>query len=333
MDITDFVIGYEDFKAQYKNAATDIDSATIFWNKYNVDPIGKIRNGQSLQLRDKLFQLLRTCKQIDADTFTKIHKGHPYYFIGITSYLLHDYPTALYYFDASVTEDLEVMIHKPEETPPSILFITLDADNRRQAAWNLTNDAKTRIEREIEYYNKKFNKVLSVNALREKFIQPALMDKINPGLRTLITALITFSLEWDWRNEHFDLGVKDGTSEPFFLHLFKGCLLFESLLRASSIKPEGELKGILDNPEIRTKLGTNPVNGKGPGLRFDLKDLYTNLKSTTNIQDELQIVYVARNTLGHNLGWDDHINQDQYRQLYLTISSFCLHTINQLWIA
>ena len=55
--------------------------------------------------------------------------------------------------------------------------------------------------------------------LRDDFNSYILSNKDDPGLRTLLTTFITFVVEWDFRNEHFDYGVGKGTSEPFFLHL------------------------------------------------------------------------------------------------------------------
>ena len=75
MNIADFVIGYEEFKARYLNAADNIDDVTGFWNTYNQDPIGLLRNRQFLVLRDRLFNLLRACKKIDAEHSQKSIRG------------------------------------------------------------------------------------------------------------------------------------------------------------------------------------------------------------------------------------------------------------------
>jgi len=97
MNIFDLVVEYEELRTQYLEAANNLDKVTRFWNTFNPDPIGLLNNRQFLHLRDRLFELLRVCKGIDAAAFSKIHKGHPYYFIGITSYLLDDFQTAIYF--------------------------------------------------------------------------------------------------------------------------------------------------------------------------------------------------------------------------------------------
>jgi hypothetical protein len=54
--------------------------------------------------------------------------------------------------------------------------------------------------------------------------------------RTLVSTFISFLAEWDYRSRLIDLSDA-GSKEPFFSHLFRGCLLFESLLKANDCKP------------------------------------------------------------------------------------------------
>ncbi len=335
MNIADFVIGYEEFKAQYIEAANSVESATVFWNTYNIDPNGLVRNRQFLLLRDRLFGLLKACKRIDAETFTKIHKGHPYYFIGIASYLLDDFQTAIYFFDAAVTEDINAGRDPKYNPTPATRFLMLEGEPNNQAARELTRYAQSKVERALAQYNNKITKnpeisLLTLEELRKDFIYYALMVKDKPGLRTLVTSFITYCIEWDIRNEHFEYEVKAGTSEPFFLHLFKGCILLESLLKYNrSVTPKGKMLGpILKEKRITEALRIVAVK---PG-DYDLDAIFDKLlKFDNSIDDALQISYMARNTLGHSLGWNTNITQTQYRELYLIIASSCLHVINCLW--
>ena len=336
MNIADFVIGYEEFKARYLEAANNVESATGFWNTYNNDPIGLLRNRQFLLLRDRLFGLLRACKRIDADAFTKIHKGHPYYFIGIASYLLDDYQTAIYFFDAAVTEDVNGGADPIDNPTPGTRFLMLEGEANYQAAKELTKFAQTKVERALEHYAKitKNPEVsdLTLDDLRKDFIYYALKATDKPGLRTLVTSFITYCIEWDFRNEHFEYEVKKGTSEPFFLHLFRGCILFESLLKLNPVvSPTSKtLGGILQEAQIISKLKINPIQGKKDG--FVLEDMFDKLQRNDNSIDlAMQISYMARNTLGHSLGWNANISQSQYRELYLIIAASCLHVIACLW--
>lgn len=341
MKFADFVIGDEEFKVSYLEAANSKDKATKFWNKYNNDPHphSLLINRQFLLLRDRLFALLTTCKRIDYDAFTNIHKGHPFYFIGISSYLLDDYLTAIYFLDAAVTEDLNFGSDPINNVSPSTRFLMLEGEADYQAGKIITQSAQAKVERMLEYYRDKIktdasDSQLTVDDLRSDFICYALREKEKPGLRTLVTALITYCIEWDFRKDHLEHGVRKGTSEPFFLHLFRGCILFESLLRHNpTITPSGNtLNPILNDSQIRKKLNIEPVQGKGRDESFVLEDVFTELSNFDySVSEAVKITYIARNTLGHSLVWNKFISQSQYQDLYFIIGSSCLHVISSLW--
>jgi tetratricopeptide (TPR) repeat protein len=167
MNIVDFVIGYEEFKVLYLEAANNKDSATVFWNKYNNDPYPGILliNRQFLSLRDRLFALLTACKRIDANAFNRIHKGHPYYFIGISSYLLDDYQTAIYFLDAAVTEDINSGADPENNPTPSTRFLMLQGESNDQAAKQITEFAQAKVERALEHYHSEITKDPSISQL------------------------------------------------------------------------------------------------------------------------------------------------------------------------
>lgn len=337
MDMVDFIVGYEEFKVRYFDAANNFNIVADFWNTYNPNPRLLITNRQYLALRDRLFGLLKACKRIDADSFSKIHKGHPFYFIGISSFLLRDFEIAIYFFDAAVSEELKFGTHPIDNPSPSTRFLMLDGDSKEQAAQKLTQDAQEKVERIITYYENEVLKdpsiqCLTLNDLRNKFILYALVSNKKPGLRTLLTAFITYCIEWDFRNEFFDYEIGKGSSEPFFLHLFRGCVLFESLLKLNPFKTPGgnSLYNFID--DLRGELKVRPINGKGKGRVYSLKDLYDELQNyDKSISRAIQVTYIARNTLGHDLGWNLEINKNQYQDLYFIIACSCLHAIACLW--
>lgn len=327
----------ENFKAHYLAAANDINLVTGFWNAYNNNPSELIQAGQYWLLRDFLFSLLNECKKIDANAFAKIHKGHPFYFIGITSFLMEDFQTALYFFDASMTEDLNAGADPKDRAKPSTRFLMMEGEIEGHTAQGLAAVAKAQVERAIKEYLKYTLRSgqelkLGIAEVRNNFIYRSLIAKNKPGLRTLATAFISYFIEWDFRNRHFEYGVKQGTAEPFFSHLFRGCVLFESLLKHNpTISVTGkQLYGMLTQPDIRTALGIMAIQGKGGDLSLE-KVLQELQSPMITIDQVMEVAYMARNTLGHNLGWDSNINQEQYQKLYFIIASSCLHVIACLW--
>jgi tetratricopeptide (TPR) repeat protein len=336
VNIVDIIAGIEEFKSRYKDAASNIDNATSFWNIYNPQTRELLINEQYQLLRERMLLILRTCKQIDQKSFKKIHKGHPYFFIGIASYHLGDYQTAISFFDAALSEDLSI---KDDKVRPTHLFFRLRGDDTQNAAQQDTQYVKTKVERAIDYYNDKTIKnddipKITVQDLRDYFIEYVLNNKDDPGLRTLLTTFITFVVEWDYRNEHFDLGVKKGTSEAVLMHLFRGCVMFESLLNRSPYpkqKHEDQKKDLYClieyyQNELKIKWPKN-----NPTIKT-LGELLTELaQRKTEILDSFLVSYWLRNILGHNLAWEDRIDQDTYRNLYYLVIGACLHVINCLW--
>ena len=325
------------FLDRYLDAANDYEKVTAFWNRYNPNPLDLLNSGQHWILRTRLFELMDFCKKLNGEAFNKIHKGHPYYFIGISSFLLSDFQTALYFFDAAFTEDANFDADPRGTAKPSILFLMMDDEVEGQAARSLAALAKAQVKRAIDYYlrctlSSGEKLTLGIEEIRNDFIYPCLTTKDKPGLRTLATACISYFIEWDFRNQHFEYGVKQGTSEPFFSHLFQGCVLFESLLKHNpDFSSHGiNLGQILKDQEILKRLMIDSIdNGK-----YELDDVYKKLNGnidTLAIDKAIQITYMTRNTLGHSLGWDDKINQEQYQKLYFVIATACLHVIACLW--
>lgn len=324
----------QDFRERYIEAANNLDKATRFWNTYNSKPFDLLNNQQYWQLRTRLFELLNYCKTLDRDAFEKIHKGHPYYFIGISSFLMDDYQTAIYFFDAAFTEDASVGAHPINNPTPATRFMMQEGSEERQGAKIITEISEAKIERVMNFYLTQISKdpktrAITKEILRNDFIIPCLTNNIRPGLRTLFTAFITFCVEWDFRKDHFEYGVKQGSSEPFLSHLFRGCVLFESLLKhnpASSPK-EKVLGKILKEPEIQKALQISHLDTR----ESTLDDVYREVTKVVTIEQAIQVTYMTRNTLGHNLGWDSNISQDQYQNLYFVIAASCLHVIACLW--
>lgn len=340
MNILDIISGIEEFEVQYKDAAKKVDEATKFWNRYNPQTIELLRSHQYHVLREKMFQILRTCKQIDQESYNKIHKGHPYFFIGITSYRLGDYQTAISFFDAALSEDLQT---EDKEERPTHLFFMLKGDEPRNAARLETQFIESKVKRSIDYYNNQIAKNedicnFEIQDLQDVFIGYILNYKDDLGLRTLLTTFITFIVEWDIRNEHFDLGVNKGTSEPLLMHLFRGCVLFESLLKQNPFPKSKhkdqmyELGKLLTyyKDRMKVKLPDN-FSSKEMGIRTLGGVLEELNKRSEIIDDSILMSYWLRNTLGHSLAWEDRIDQVSYQKLYLIVVNACLHVINCLW--
>lgn len=261
-----------------------------------------------------------------------MHKGLIFYFMGVAAYRIHAYASAIYYIDSAVSEDLK---NEPENyNSPARLFLRLEGEKDEQAAKAVVQDAQTRIEDKIHLYielnNASTKKVpnLSMGDIRKYLLDPA--SSLNkPELRSLAATFITFFLEFDYLFFQLTIRKEAGTNEPFFTHLFKGCLLFESLLKKNpGVKAKGNtLEQLLSS--FSKPLGI-PKQVKISAAKLE------NVLSALEINDDsftsaIIMTGKLRNTLGHNMGRPDEITKHQYLQAYIDIAVSCLHAISTLY--
>jgi hypothetical protein len=281
-----------------------------------------------LETLENIIWVLQKLKSLDEQAYQRIHKGTPFYWGAMTAFRLHDYQSATFFFDAAATED-----RKNDRNPdtPALLFMKLNSQNPNQAAREFTAIAERRLISLIDEYNRiPGSRPLTIENVRNCFLTPAVMDE--PSWRTLVTSWISFILEWEYRLTILDLRVEHGTSEPFFIHLFKGCVLFESTLKANPAvqNPGSTLERILNhNGSIQQRLGINGrIRTSGPEFADVMNDLP---RVGNNIQSNMEFVARVRNTIGHNIGWDTQLTSAQYIQLVRRVAVVILHALAGLY--
>lgn len=273
--------------------------------------------------------ILTELKGLNIQAYGTIHKGYIFYFTAISAFLLHDFQSAAFFFDAAASEDIK---NDPNPRAPSLLFMILDSQNPNQAAQELTQIAERWLMTMVNEYNHCPDALgITVEEVRQHFLERAITD--HREWRTLVTSWVSFLLEWSHRFHILNLRIEDGTWEPFYLHLFKGCLLFESLLKS---EPNGQvvedtLGQILNNPNsyARARLGiTRRINSGNATLTDILHDSAT---APSDIQTDIEFTARLRNTVGHNLGWATRIDLADYSMLAKKVSNSCLHAISTLY--
>jgi hypothetical protein len=251
-------------------------------------------------------------------------KGTPFYFMGIAAFASHDYQTATFFFDAAVAEDVR---HYPgDNDKPALMFMRLDK-TREAAAQQIVDIVGVKLDAALKgYAARQGSKSLTLNDVRDHFLNH--LERLH--LRTLTTAFISFLAEWDYRLQMIDL-APDVSREPFFTHLFRGCLLFESLLKEKASKSfkRKTLAPLIDD-HLRTLLTIGKqIKTKSPGLEAILRQLKPKQKMRTAVQCTAQ----TRNTLGHNLVWAaTSLDRRNYDLLAHNIAASCLHTIACLYV-
>lgn len=324
--------------ARLQAAAASRELATQFWRSLTDYPISLLRDGNVSQAQALLLQLLYKCQALAAQDYLKIHKGSPFYWLAISAYLLHDYQTATFFFDATLSEDVSWGAEAEKAPTPAMSFVLLEGSQLNPSAQKLAQAAEARLVRSLEAYKALKGKPAwlpdcSLPRLRLRFLRPALSpDK--PGWRTLAATFISFFIEWEFRNSLYDLRPAGGTFEANYLHLFKGCVLFESLLKENPKKQVagGRLEELLG--ELRAELGISlPADFAG-----SFTQILTDLGSVTDIPSaderiETAIGFACRvhDAAGHRLSWDEPLSREQYGKLFEMVASACLYAVACLY--
>jgi len=286
-------------------------------------------------------EFLGKCQQLERSVYEQQHKGTPFYRLGTAAFFSHDYQTAAFFYDAAVSEDIRAGANPADSSTPALKFMYIKGAEPDQAAGSLVQRTESEIEKAIKSYNGREGRpqnvpALQLNDIRTKFISHVLSSG-NEHLRTLATAFISFLLEWGHRSTLADLAIGKGTLEPFFIHLFKGCLLFESLQKNSPVYAK-----LQNNKNIREKATIGelacelkPALGNIPTKKdftANWEKVLSFLKSCNDSLDSsYQLTAKMRNALGHNLGWENRMNARQYNDLASHVTASCLHAIACLY--
>lgn len=289
--------------------------------------------------------LLHKCHNTDPLAYNRIYKGWIYFYLGLASFLLQDYEIALFFIDNAVASDLQAKFDPVNKTSHAMRFVQIDSslqelrDGNLSEALGFYKDVEARIAAIIQIYNARTGaKNLNLTELRKNFLQPA-MTSNRKSWETLATTFISFCLEWNYRDQLFTLCPEPSTSEPYFLHLFKGCLLFESLLKnnpnyphRNQPKPQ-DIKSTLEQElkRLLIPLGHDKSKLKISGITLSYVVNRIDHESDCSLPTAMQYTGWLRNTLGHNLGWGVSLNKTQYQRLFEMVASSCIHVIACLY--
>lgn len=281
-------------------------------------------------------KVLSSIASADPRRYGSIHKGTPYYFISVSAYLAEDFERALFFMDSAVAEDFTNFPSDWHRLPAG-LFLQLDDKNPEQFAQQLTMKTRRVLEEHLGDYENQTGDSFKLPDLRDRFFKPAITG--THAWRSAATALVTFVLEFETRR--YDLTLRSahgGSNEPFFLHLFKGSLVFETLLKVcpyGSTLDAKTLGDLLADSIIKKELGL-PGNFQGMGQKTFSEVIQRVEQSVAEseplVARAVRATWGIRNTTGHSLSWADTITQGQYQMLFehLLFSSF--RVISRLFV-
>ncbi|WP_321421711.1 hypothetical protein [uncultured Methanobacterium sp.] len=277
-------------------------------------------------------ELLKRIKNEFKDKFYKIHKGTPYFFIGWNSFLIKSYESAIFYLDAAIAEDKRN--HGKQNTLKSGAALFFNLNSKYDEPFQRYNSSTLEdiIKPELDRFNQIGSNQLSIEDFKN-FVEEMIFEKYT----STITTLYTFILEKESIIEMIQLrSINGGTIEPMVLHLFKGAVIFETLLKKYHFndlskkygsKNVNNMGGILQKLEIKSFYNFN--------LRFcsetSLKNIFKYAKDNDNesIETAFHSICRIRNTTGHKLTWEENFSVSNYELIFKQIINGIFYLIER----
>jgi hypothetical protein len=272
-------------------------------------------------------RVLRILQEADGVRYDAAHKGTPFYFLGVASYLGEDFERALFYMDCALEQDHRLHGRQWYRIP-SGMFVRLDDAPEAQFGRELVAATRGLFEAWSTRVGSAGGAPLSLHSYRTRLVNYGVEHE--PSLRSAVTAFLSFLLEVRPRQTQLRLASGGaGTSEPFFLHLFKGCLLFETLLRTSSEgrrvvadNPKATLGDLLASPPLLERLSL-PAAPRGLGAQT-FADVLAGIKAdesaglTFDVR-AIRATWGLRNATGHSLAWPRRPGERDYERLFVLV--------------
>lgn len=260
--------------------------------------------------------LLKILWSTDARKYEIIHKGTPFYFLAWTAFDIGNWEKGVFYMDAALSEDYRRDDRNWLEGSAAKLLL-LQEDHGGPA-----DRVASRLRRLVMNQIDRFNNVAaypttSIEQFVDGFVRPLVQQ--TPSNRSIVTALYTFILEYsDLRTQIHLRSSGGGSIEPFVVHLFKGGVILESILKhfypVAQPPDQRSLGGVLNdlNGFLRDfPVAQPPKYSTNAGFLADI----TNPIAQDSFRVAFETTAKLRNTTGHRLTWDD-VFADHYDRLF-----------------
>lgn len=308
--------------------AVDTVACDRFFEKWGVGQTLNIINAPYERL-ESYRHVLRDVQKANPEKYRLIHKGTPFFFIGLLMFDCKNFEAAIFYISAALSEDRRrsgSTSLRDWITTPAGQIMSLDGDTKWARITSILVDA---VENPINDFNSVSGASTTVNELVQKFVHPMLEQ----GHYSVITSLYSFVLEY--KEAHKNLCLTSGSvdsTEPILVHLFKGALIFETILKhyyphndmGERIKTLGRFSG---NSAFTSTFPNVALSNSTDSLQ-EIANAATNKDLKTTMENTAKI----RNTTGHKLVWDNIFNEpNNYKKLYEQEIFAILYVISKQW--
>ncbi|GAI13785.1 unnamed protein product, partial [marine sediment metagenome] len=98
----EFIANIRISKEELKNMLVELPfddptAASDFFARFGIETM--YQNNMFFEALERGHEILHLCKRLNPDVYGKIHKGYPFYFMGMAAYRIHDFQSAIYYID------------------------------------------------------------------------------------------------------------------------------------------------------------------------------------------------------------------------------------------
>jgi len=278
-------------------------------------------------------QVLSQIKRVAPQRYAVMHKGTPFYMMGWLAYEMKDYESGVFYMDAALSED----IHNAGlqwMTLPAASFLFLDVTNLSASAHEITLQVRNEVVLQLERFSQASGQPLDANTLVNQFFKPHAMDS---AYRSILTSILTFLLEGKDLRLNLELRSSyGGTLEPFLTHLFKGGLIFESLLkRKYGTNERYTLGSYLTSAKTDLQLSRQIYKRKNlyqnPYQFEEMPSLLQKWQNEDFQERTIATAYAVRNTAGHDLAWQVIFTDELYLRLFESIVGAIFWTIRKAY--
>lgn len=282
-------------------------------------------------------ELLKMLYREDPEKYRSLHKGTPFYYMSWLAFDFRDFEKALFYIDAAISEDIRA--HQHTQTPnewmqaPGSAILTF-GNTDQQVAQRTIISVKEYLLEQLNRFKGISGQNWTIEDFVHHFVHCLLRDNTK---RTIVTAFYVFLLEFQDRLTQLQLRSSIGGSiAPCIGHLFRGALIFESLLKdcypeitksikknPPKIKPE-KLGDIFHSPEFSADFFRVDKTSSN-----SLQDIVAGITDET-AETAFRTAGKLRNTTAHNLIWDDVFSvSDNYRKLFHQVVNAIFYLITK----
>jgi hypothetical protein len=258
--------------------------------------------GNTVDVADRPFErmrdyelLLQSLNADDPQKYRALHKGAAFYFLAWLCFDIGHLERGSYYLDAAVAEDARADADGWRGTPASrFLLLRIEGSD---VSFRVAQELTTYVEAAVGHFAHAYGHPWSLEDFRH--VAESLLSVRED--RVILTALYSFV----WGSAHLRVpmglrGSAPASPEPFLSALFKGSLVFESLLRRRYGRNLDSIAAAFDLSQFKLDF---PGFTK-PGRANRLEPL-VHSANPADVLTSLAIATQVRNTTGHNLVVDD----------------------------